>query len=118
MVQKALFRPFVLFAHEPILQLFGAYMALVYGLLYRTSSPHPFTHQSINPSRLCSLPHHHPGHLRGHLQRERWDRRAQLHRLGARAHWGVPAQRALHRLRLQVPLREEWRRRQARIQAP
>ena len=40
MVQKALFRPFVLFAHEPILQLFGAYMALVYGLLYRTSSPH------------------------------------------------------------------------------
>ena len=45
MVQKALFRPFVLFAHEPILQLFSAYMALVYGLLYRTSSPLLFTRQ-------------------------------------------------------------------------
>lgn len=31
----ALTRPFRLFATEPIVQLLGAYMAFVYGLLYR-----------------------------------------------------------------------------------
>ena len=34
---KALFRPFSLFIREPIIQLFGVYMAFVYGLLYRMS---------------------------------------------------------------------------------
>ncbi|KAI0947331.1 hypothetical protein AcV7_009784 [Taiwanofungus camphoratus] len=33
-VSKALVRPFKLFAHEPIIQLLGVYMAFVYGLLY------------------------------------------------------------------------------------
>jgi hypothetical protein len=35
---KALFRPFKLFICEPIVQLLGAYMAFVYGLLYSTHS--------------------------------------------------------------------------------
>jgi hypothetical protein len=34
-VSKALVRPFKLFYSEPIAQLLGAYMAFVYGLLYR-----------------------------------------------------------------------------------
>ena len=34
-VKKALVRPFVLFAREPIVQLLGVYMAFVYGTLYR-----------------------------------------------------------------------------------
>ena len=34
-VSKALVRPFKLFYSEPIVQLLGAYMAFVYGLLYR-----------------------------------------------------------------------------------
>lgn len=34
-VKKALVRPFKLFYSEPIAQLLGAYMAFVYGLLYR-----------------------------------------------------------------------------------
>ena len=34
-VTKALVRPFKLFYCEPIVQLLGAYMAFVYGLLYR-----------------------------------------------------------------------------------
>jgi hypothetical protein len=34
---KSLRRPFVLFAHEPIVQLLGIYMAYLYGLLYRKS---------------------------------------------------------------------------------
>ncbi|KAI0833706.1 MFS polyamine transporter [Trametes gibbosa] len=33
-VKKALIRPFVLFYHEPIVQLLGLYMAFVYGTLY------------------------------------------------------------------------------------
>ncbi|KAI0366301.1 MFS polyamine transporter [Pilatotrama ljubarskyi] len=33
-VKKALIRPFVLFYHEPIVQLLGIYMAFVYGTLY------------------------------------------------------------------------------------
>jgi hypothetical protein len=32
---KALVRPFALFAQEPIIQLFGAYMAYLYGIMYR-----------------------------------------------------------------------------------
>lgn len=32
---KSLSRPFALFAHEPIIQLLGIYMAYLYGLLYR-----------------------------------------------------------------------------------
>ncbi|KAG2049912.1 hypothetical protein BDR06DRAFT_1023546 [Suillus hirtellus] len=35
---KSLSRPFVLFVHEPIVQLLGIYMAYLYGLLYRKSS--------------------------------------------------------------------------------
>ena len=34
-VSKALVRPFKLFYSEPIVQVLGAYMAFVYGLLYR-----------------------------------------------------------------------------------
>ena len=34
-VSKALVRPFKLFFSEPIVQLFGAYMAFVYGTMYR-----------------------------------------------------------------------------------
>ncbi|OSX67243.1 hypothetical protein POSPLADRAFT_1127181 [Postia placenta MAD-698-R-SB12] len=33
-MQKALVRPFVLFAQEPIIQLFGLYLAFVYGTIY------------------------------------------------------------------------------------
>ncbi|KAG2356048.1 hypothetical protein BDR07DRAFT_1301433 [Suillus spraguei] len=33
-IAKSLSRPFLLFVHEPILQLLGVYMAYVYGLLY------------------------------------------------------------------------------------
>ena len=36
-VSRALVRPFKLFYSEPIVQLLGAYMAFVYGLLYRES---------------------------------------------------------------------------------
>lgn len=32
--KKALTRPFALFAHEPIIQLLGLYMAFIYGTLY------------------------------------------------------------------------------------
>jgi hypothetical protein len=35
---KALVRPFALFAQEPIIQLLGAYMAYLYGILYRAWS--------------------------------------------------------------------------------
>ena len=34
MLNKALIRPFKMFAHEPIVQLLGLYMAFAYGLLY------------------------------------------------------------------------------------
>lgn len=37
-MQKALVRPFVLFAQEPIIQLFGIYLAFVYGTIYCRSS--------------------------------------------------------------------------------
>jgi len=33
-MKKSLSRPFVLFAHEPIVQLLGIYMAYLYGSLY------------------------------------------------------------------------------------
>lgn len=36
---RALCRPFVLFAQEPIIQLFGVYLAFVYGTVYCASSP-------------------------------------------------------------------------------
>lgn len=32
---KSLVRPFALFVQEPIIQLLGAYMAYLYGLMYR-----------------------------------------------------------------------------------
>lgn len=35
---RALCRPFVLFAQEPIIQLFGVYLAFVYGTVYRKYS--------------------------------------------------------------------------------
>lgn len=38
-VKKALVRPFMLFICEPIIQLLGAYMALVYGTLYSKYGP-------------------------------------------------------------------------------
>ncbi len=34
---RSLTRPFMLFFNEPILQVFGVYMAFVYGVFYRTS---------------------------------------------------------------------------------
>lgn len=36
--RKALTRPFAIFAHEPIIQVLGVYMAFVYGVFYRTPS--------------------------------------------------------------------------------
>lgn len=45
-VSKALVRPFKLFYSEPIVQLLGAYMAFVYGLLYRAHSP-------LRPRSVC-----------------------------------------------------------------
>lgn len=33
--KKALVRPFAMFATEPIIQLFGLYMAFIYGTIYR-----------------------------------------------------------------------------------
>ena len=40
---RSLVRPFVLFAQEPIIQLFGVYLAFVYGVIYREfrGSPAP-----------------------------------------------------------------------------
>jgi hypothetical protein len=32
---KSLSRPFILFVHEPIVQLLGVYMSYLYGTLYR-----------------------------------------------------------------------------------
>jgi hypothetical protein len=40
---KALTRPFLIFAREPIIQLLGVFMAFVYGTLYRAP---PFPHLS------------------------------------------------------------------------
>ncbi|KZT02454.1 MFS polyamine transporter [Laetiporus sulphureus 93-53] len=40
-VQKALVRPFVLFAQEPIIQLFGLYLAFIYGVIYLTLTTIP-----------------------------------------------------------------------------
>ena len=37
LLAKAMLRPFVLFAQEPIIQLFGVYLAFVYGNMYRES---------------------------------------------------------------------------------
>ena len=42
---RSLVRPFTLFIQEPIIQLFGVYLAFVYGVLYSTSYPGP--HQQI-----------------------------------------------------------------------
>lgn len=35
---KSLVRPFAMFAREPIIQVIGLYMALVYGIFYRKSN--------------------------------------------------------------------------------
>ena len=42
---KALTRPFLLFAREPIIQLLGVYMAFIYGTMYSKPffSPSPST---------------------------------------------------------------------------
>ena len=42
---RSLVRPFTLFIQEPIIQLFGVYLAFVYGVLYSTCCPGP--HQQI-----------------------------------------------------------------------
>ena len=42
---RSLVRPFTLFIQEPIIQLFGVYLAFVYGVLYSTCCPDP--HQQI-----------------------------------------------------------------------
>ncbi|KAJ8081862.1 hypothetical protein PM082_007708 [Marasmius tenuissimus] len=59
-IKKALTRPFVLFAQEPILQLFGLYMAFVYGTFYVFVTTIPLTfrnayHQSIGIASLHFL---------------------------------------------------------------
>lgn len=56
-LRNALTRPFILFAHEPIIQLFGVFMAFVYGVLYLflTTIPSIFRgvyHESIGISGL------------------------------------------------------------------
>lgn len=38
LILTALTRPFIMFAQEPILQLFGVYFAFVYGTIYRKST--------------------------------------------------------------------------------
>lgn len=42
-VIHSLVRPFAIFIQEPIIQLFGAYLAFVYGVLYRE-----FSYSSMN----------------------------------------------------------------------
>ncbi|RPD55141.1 MFS polyamine transporter [Lentinus tigrinus ALCF2SS1-7] len=46
-VQKALFRPFMLFVREPIIQLLGTYMAFVYGTLYLFLTTLPTIFQGV-----------------------------------------------------------------------
>lgn len=43
-MSKALARPFAIFFREPIMQLLGAYMAFIYGLIYRMYSPKTHHH--------------------------------------------------------------------------
>lgn len=38
---KAVFRPFIMFWQEPILQVFGVYLAFLYGMIYR-KQPSPY----------------------------------------------------------------------------
>ncbi|THH06070.1 hypothetical protein EW145_g4340 [Phellinidium pouzarii] len=46
-MSKAIVRPFALFAHEPIIQLLGVYMAFVYGLIYLILTTIPSIFQGI-----------------------------------------------------------------------
>ena len=54
----ALCRPFVLFAQEPIIQLFGVYLAFVYGVVYCTSPPpyRQITSDIVYPVVLTTIP--------------------------------------------------------------
>lgn len=59
-LRNALTRPFVMFAHEPIIQLLGVFMAFVYGVMYLflTTIPSIFKglyHESIGISGLHYL---------------------------------------------------------------
>jgi hypothetical protein len=51
---RSLIRPFVLFFEEPIIQLFGVYLAFVYGVLYSTSISALTIYVDIpDPSQWC-----------------------------------------------------------------
>lgn len=45
--RKALTRPFIMFAHEPIIQLFGLYMAFIYGVIYLVLTTIPGIFSSV-----------------------------------------------------------------------
>lgn len=47
LILTALTRPFIMFAQEPILQLFGVYFAFVYGTIYRKSTIYHNTPKEI-----------------------------------------------------------------------
>ncbi|KAF4575508.1 hypothetical protein EYR36_006868 [Pleurotus pulmonarius] len=67
---KSLTCPFMLFFSEPILQVPGVYMAFIYGVLYRASSPLPsFPPLSLPQAHLASssLPDDDARRIRGHF---------------------------------------------------
>lgn len=49
---KALTRPFALFAHEPIVQLLGLYLAFIYGLYYCAFLPPGMDISIVSPQFL------------------------------------------------------------------
>lgn len=59
LVSRALTRPFQIFFKETIIQVFGIYMAFIYGLLYRTFSYFPLSSHPLIPDTsvfLTSMP--------------------------------------------------------------
>lgn len=110
---KTLTRPFALFAREPIAQLLGLYIALVYGIFYRAfPSLYPPQH-SLTPFFISSsVPDKHARNLRGLLPRDDGHRGAALYCARHRAHSRVAAQRAVHGPRicaLQAQEQRCWR---------
>lgn len=50
---QSLCRPFVLFFQEPIIQLFGVYLAIVYGTVYRTCSSPLYAYIALRRYTQC-----------------------------------------------------------------
>ena len=80
-IVRSLVRPFVLFAQEPIIQLFGVYLAFVYGVIYCMSTIHPVVANSANSPDLSpsSGLDNDPACLHGALPPAHWHRWAALH---------------------------------------